>query len=457
MKKKIYFIQPTYMNKDGTLLKGKSLYIHSLALPALSAAIPPDWEKEFCVEYFEDINFDTDSPVVALTSMGYDIVRGMEIAKEFKKRGKLIIFGGYQAHFSSHLLTDLCDSVIHGNPGKKDMKNILSDIEHNNIKRDYHCGIDVNFPFDYSIISRRNIIFTPVLSSIGCLNNCDFCCTAGIYKGRYRLRNLECVIEDLRNINKFSGRAGFVDNNIYNNREYLLRLLKAILKNKIKIKWGAQVTIDIGDDREALNYLYKAGCRVLFIGMETVNQSNLKDVNKNYTVQSYVERIRNIHKAGIKIAGYFMFGLDNDTAETADKLYEFIRDTRIAIPILNILIPAPGTKIFEHLQKEGRLLFTNDDELLRNNSFYNSACNTCFYVPKSMTADEAENAFLKLYGKLATYPQIIWRSIDSNPKVCAVLLKMNLTFRKEYNEMKKSKVKLIAEEEMPLSLSPSGA
>jgi radical SAM superfamily enzyme YgiQ (UPF0313 family) len=188
---------------------------------------------------------------------------------------------------------------------------------------------------------------------------------------------------------------------------------------------------------EILDYLYKAGCRILFIGMETVSQSNLDNVNKNYTVQCYADRVRNIRKAGIKIAGYFMFGLDVDTYETSGMVYEFIRKTRIAVPILNILIPAPGTKIFERLQNEGRLLFADDQDLLQNNSFYNSACNTCFYVPKSMTPEDAEKGFLELNRKLASYYQIFRRSADLNPLVALFLLGMNIGFRKEYLKLRR--------------------
>ncbi len=104
MKKKIYLIQPTYRNVDGHLLKGTNLFIHSLVLPILSATIPSDWEKEFCLEYFEDINYDTDASVVGISSMGYDLIHGMEIAEAFTKQEKIVIFGGYQAHFSRNRL-----------------------------------------------------------------------------------------------------------------------------------------------------------------------------------------------------------------------------------------------------------------------------------------------------------------------------------------------------------------
>ena len=55
------------------LLQGESLYIHSLAIPALMAAVPGDWEKEYCMEYFSSINYDSDASDVGISSMGYDI------------------------------------------------------------------------------------------------------------------------------------------------------------------------------------------------------------------------------------------------------------------------------------------------------------------------------------------------------------------------------------------------
>ena len=202
-------------------------------------------------------------------------------------------------------------------------------------------------------------------------------------------------------------------------------------------KWGAQITVDIGDDLEALRLLYKAGCRLLFIGMETLSQQNLSGVNKKYMVQSYSQRLQNIDQSGIKVAGYFMFGLDNDTTETPQMLYDFISSVKISIPILNILIPVPGTRIYQRLKQEHRILFDEEQELLKNNSFYNSACNTCFFIPKLMTAEQTERGFLELYGKLATYSQIMKRSLSFNPVMMAFLLGMNIVFRREYLSMKR--------------------
>ena len=159
--------------------------------------------------------------MIGVSSMGYDIIHGQEIAEEFKRRGKIVIFGGYQAHFSAPRLKGLSDAIVFGNPGPRQMAGILRDIETGNLAPTYDTGVHMNFPFDYSVLDGKNIRCTSVLSSIGCGNDCEFCCTAAVYRGRYYLRRIEHVIADLRAARARGRWMGFVDSNIYANREYL--------------------------------------------------------------------------------------------------------------------------------------------------------------------------------------------------------------------------------------------
>jgi hypothetical protein len=435
MRRKIYFIQPTYRDREGTLFRGKSVFIHSLAMPMLSAAVPSGWEKEFCFEYFDQVNYETDAPVIGISSMGYDIIHGQEIAEEFKRRGKIVIFGGYQAHFSVDRLRGCCDSVVHGNPGPREMAAILRDAESGNLAAEYQCGVNLNFAFDYSVFGSRRILCMPALSSIGCGNDCEFCCTAAVYKGHYNLRKIEYVMADLRAARVRSRWAGFVDSNIYANREYLRRLCAAITAARMDIRWGAEGTVDLGRDPETLRAMKRAGCRLLFIGLETPNQASLESVNKPYSAEGQSDAVREIHRAGIAVAGYFLLGLDGDTRETFDQMYRFIRDTRINLPVLNLLLPAPGTRTFARLAREGRLLVRTEDEFLRNNLSYNISCNRCFYVPKLMSRAETEWEFAHLHGRLSSPWQVLRRSLTSNPRIILLLLAKNLELRADARKM----------------------
>ena len=439
MKKKIYCIQPTYRDQLGSLLKGKKLYVISLALPALSAIIPSDWEKEFCYEYFTDVNFKSDASVIGISSMGYEIFRGIEIADEFRKRGKIIIFGGFQPHISKDYLEQHCDSIIHGNPGATEMSRILKDAESGSIQKEYFCTTDLSYMIDYSILDTSKIYFTPVLLSVGCRNSCDFCCIASIYKGKYRLRKFRHLIDELEYIHRTTRKIAFVDTNIYNNRTYLKKVCEVMINRNFKFVWGAQSTIDIGDDLETLSLLRRAGCRVLFIGMESIDQSNLDAVHKEYRVDSYRIKINNIHQAGIKIAAFFIYGLDSDTLETQAEMSKFIVENGIALPMLNILVPTPGSIIFERLKREGRILMKDEQDFLKNNIAYNSSFNLCLFLPKHMTPLEVEDGFIDLLGRLSGYSQIIKRSVSRDISVTLFLLYMNWSFRKEFIRLRRNR------------------
>jgi len=445
MNKKIYLIQPSYRDRTGKLLKGKRLYIVSLALPALSAIIPEDWDKEVCYEYFDEINFDTTASVIGISSMGYEIFRGIEIAKEFKKRGKKIIFGGFQPHVSKNYVEEYCDSIVHGNPGKPAMESILRDADNNRLKKEYFFGVDLNYKMDYSAIDTSRVFFTPVLFSLGCRNNCDYCIVGSIYKGRYHLRNIKYVMDELDFLHRFTKRIAVVDTNFYNNRQYLIKICNYMIARKYNFVWGAQCTIDIGEDVEVLTLLKKAGCKVLFIGLETIEQANLDEVHKNYSVESYRRKIENINRAGIKIAGFFIYGLDGDTKDTSEQMANYIIKNKISLPMLNVLVPTPGTRIYEKMKREGRILMNDEHDFLKNNPTYNASFNLCFYKPKNLTPQEVEEGFIDLLRRLSGIYQVIRRSLSKNLTLTLLLLYMNWIFRKEYYLLKKSRRESISE------------
>jgi radical SAM superfamily enzyme YgiQ (UPF0313 family) len=439
VRKSIYLIQPTTRNASGELHRGRSVIYTSLALSALSSTIPPEWEKHFCIEYFRDVDYDSDASVVGISSMGYDLLHGLEIAEEFRRRGKKVLFGGPQACFSRDRVLPKCDALIQGHPGPHEMSRILDDAAADRLAPEYRCGVRIDFPFDYSVLDGLGISFMPALTSVGCRRTCTFCCTAALYRGRYRLRRLDDVLTDLRTIRERSRTACFVDANLFNNREYLLRLARRIAAERLGLRWAAQATLDIGDDPELLRALREAGCRFLLLGIESLSQESLDWCRKGYAAARHEERLRRIRDAGIAAGGYFVLALDGDTPATFDALYDFVQRTRIALPVLNLLLPAPGTEVFDTLDRERRLLVREEEEFLRNGAYYAAASSHCFFVPRHMPPQQAEEEFLDLYRRLVSLRQILRRSLASDPTMTAILLKLNLEMRKEYRAIARAR------------------
>ena len=436
MNRKICFIQPTYRDSRGRLLQGNSLLYTSLALPALSPVVPLDWQKDFCFEYFSNVNYDNDAPVIGISTMGYDVLHGSEIAREFKRRGKQVLFGGHQVPFSRDLLAPISDAFVFGNPSADELRAILEDAASHRLAREYQCSQAVDYPLDYSILARHPMKFIPLLGSIGCKFNCDFCCTAAVGHGRFHLRNLDAIRVDLEQASQLGRYAVFVDSNLYNDRDHLLSILSSLQQLPTRFRWGAQATIEIGDDTEVLQRLRAAGCIVLLLGLETLSQSNVDGLNKRLDVRQHAARLQRIQAAGIAVGAYFILGLDDDTSATFDQTFDFIHESRIALPILNLLLPAPGTRTFDKLQRQGRLLMEDSEALLRNNARYATASSHCLYRPRHLSPAQAEADFLNLYRRLTTYREIIWRSLGHRPWLDAILLGLNLEMRRDFAAMR---------------------
>ena len=435
MRKKLYIVQPSYRDHGGRLIKaGHNLFTNSLAVPALSAAMPADWEKEICLEYFEDVNLDTDAPFVGITCLGYDLFRGRELAEEFRKRGKTVIFGGCASELWKDQIQSVAHTVVSGNPGKADIARILADAADGRLSPEYRCQTDLDYPFDYSVLARKpvasRITCFPALAGAGCPYRCEFCCTAARFKGRYTPRSLDALMADLRVLKGLSRRFVFVDSNFYVDRGHVIQLARRLIDERLGLSWSAECTVNVGDDPEVLGLLRRAGCRALLIGFETLSQRNLSRMQKPFAVARYRGQIRNIQKAGILVAGFFVFGFDQDDASTVGELCGFVRELDITLALFNFLCPVPGTQLHERMRSSGRLLADGENSYLQQTAVYSSPTHRCLFQPKRMSPREAETAFIELLERISSWSAIIRRSARLGPALWPLAFRMNLSTRR---------------------------
>ena len=437
MRKKIYLFQPTHRDMKGKLIKGKlPLFNYSCTLPALSASIPDEWEKEICLECFDEVDLETDAPVVGIISTGNDILRTRDLAWEFKKRDKTVFFGGHILEWTERVLRGVCDAVYRGLPGPKEISELLEDISSGKVRAAYEFDLNIDFPFDYSFLRGRRIWFTPLIASVGCRNSCGYCAVPPLFCGGFSLRGVDTVIGDLRQVRAMRRTVAFMDANLYNDRVFLGELCRRIIRENMDLIWGARCTIDIADDPETLSLMRRAGCRILFLGLDSLDQRNLDWLRKPYSVERYTDQINAIRTQKMHVGGLFVIGLDWDTPETADRLHRFIRRSRIAVPKANIMLPIPGSAVYEQLRQEGRIWIKSADDYLRVGSAYSSPSNYSYFVPRRMSIAELERGYAKLMRGLGTVGGILWRSLVPNPLEALALFLMNLEVRKVYRAVR---------------------
>lgn len=400
---KVLFIQSTPYTQGRALVKKNRLYFVGLA-PAILAALVPDIEFEVCLETIEEVDFETDADLIAISGMGHAIVRSLDIAKEFRRRGKTVVMGGYMASLLPEEAKKYCDSVIIGD-GEKSFAHMIEDARAGSLKPFYDMPLDVlTYPLPrYELLAAKRIgTFLPVQAGRGCPNTCSFCSVFCLYRGRYLKREIQEVLRDIRRVRDLGYRQFLLlDDNIFSDIPYLLELCREI--KKLDMKWMSQCSIDIADHKEALGAVADSGCFALSFGIESISQESLESLNKSWArVDEYRRQIREVTRAGIDVSTEMVIGADGDTLESIRKTADFIVANKIPVPRFYILTPIPGTVFFDEMQEAGRII---------NHDLFSYNGTEAVHRPIHMRPEELTRAYWQLYRKVFTFPSILKRTV----------------------------------------------
>jgi radical SAM superfamily enzyme YgiQ (UPF0313 family) len=199
--------------------------------------------------------------------------------------------------------------------------------------------------------------------SRGCPYNCDFCNVTVLFGRRPRTKNARQLIVELDSLYErgWRGHVFFVDDNLIGNKRHLKsEILPALIewqKGKKQIGFGTEVSINLADDEELMQMMVEAGFDTVFIGIETPDEDSLAECSKNQNKnRDLVGDVRRIQRAGLQVQGGFIVGFDHDTPSIFQRQIDFIQTSGIVSAMVGLLQAPPGTRLYERLKQEGRLL-----------------------------------------------------------------------------------------------------
>jgi len=363
-RKKLILINPINPLRTG-LTVNKSSRFPPIGLGIVASLTPESWDIELIDENWEQFSYKA-ADLVGITAFTSSANRAYEIASFYKNKKIPVVMGGIHASMCPEESLRFVDTVVKGE-AETVWPQIISDFENNQLKNIYYGELSdlQSLPFPRRDLFHSNYMFASVQTSRGCPMDCDFCSVTAFNGRRYRRRSSEEVLAELETIQQ--KMIFFVDDNIIgygdNYREKALELFKGMVNRRINKWWFCQASINFGDDEELLKWAYRAGCKMVFIGLEAEKPEALEEVNKQLNIQrgvsSYKKSLRNIHKAGIAVLGAFIFGMDGDTPEELNTRATYMMRSGIDVMQTTFLTPLPGTRLFDLYQKENRLLFTN--------------------------------------------------------------------------------------------------
>ena len=341
--------------------------------PPLSGALlagltPPSVEVELLHEMVRPIDYDTDADFIALSFMDYCAPHAYRVAREFRRRGKVVVAGGRYASTFPDAVAPHVDAVVVGE-AERVWPQVVADLLRGHLAPRYEAEfappLDGIPPPRYDLVEPTFSVPVVTEATRGCPHRCTYC-QLNIRPAPHRKRPIADVIRDLGATARLPFRkrriAMLYDNNLGGDMAYAKALLREIARLKL---WalGVQFSIECLEDAEFVELLEAARCRMAFLGMESLNQPSLAAVGKTHNrVARYREHFADLRRRGILVFAGTMLALDEDTVEYYEKLPELLEEVDPAAIFLSMAIPIPGTPMHRQLAREGRIV---DHDLAR--------------------------------------------------------------------------------------------
>ncbi|NTU92837.1 MAG: B12-binding domain-containing radical SAM protein [Chlorobiaceae bacterium] len=364
--------------------------------------------------------------VVAITSRTLNASRAYGIGDKALAQKKIVVLGGVHPTMLHDEAEQHCTSVVYGEV-EGIWNELASDLLRGTMKKIYRSDqltpmTSMHRPdFRYALASKNAKHYAariPILATKGCPVGCSFCTTPVVYGKSYRHRGLDLVLDEMRyhqeRLGKRAVTFSFMDDNISFKPHYFTELLGEM--ERIGVRWNANISMNFLHKPEVAEIAGRSGCDLMSIGFESLNPDILKSMNKGANrIQNYSTVVGNLHKNGIAIQAYFMFGFDDDTEKSFQAAYDFIMQNRIEFPVFSLVTPFPGTPFFEEMKP--RIRHFDWDKY---DTFH------YMYEPRKMSGEKLLGQFIKLQREIYK-PGAIMQRMKGKPLnwVWLANLKMN--------------------------------
>lgn len=344
-------------------LLSKKYFSYLLAIPTLASLTPPEHEVRVFDENIEEIDYDWGADLVGISVRTMFANRAYGIAQKFRARGVKTVLGGIHPSMRTEEALEHCDAVVVGE-AENVWRKLLEDAEGNRLGRVYKAPAPVDLTAcpapARSSLSKEKYFSDIVQTTKGCPFHCEFCSVYAFDGQKIRNKTVEQVVKEIAEISGSTTQYKrksifFADDNIIANKSFARKLFIAL--KPYNINWSCQASINIAQEDELLRLMKDSGCGAVLIGFESVSKENLSRMDKGVNLKhDYLDSIKRIQAHGILVHGSFILGYDFDTQESFDELIDFVRESKLLMPLINILTPFPGTRLFDRFDKEGRIL-----------------------------------------------------------------------------------------------------
>jgi radical SAM superfamily enzyme YgiQ (UPF0313 family) len=361
-----------------------------LGLATLAGHMSPEDEIELVDEHIEEVTVNDTPDLVVIQVYITNAYRAYALADCYRKRGSHVILVGLHVTTMPQEACQHADTIIIG-PGDKAFPQFLEDFRRSKPRRLYYTLKHSlkEIPGARRDLIKREHYLAPnaLVVSRGCPHHCNFCYKDSFFLGG-RSFYTQRVDRALAEIESLPGsHLHFLDDHLLGHRHFAEQLFEGM--QGMGRVFHAAATVDSVLQGDLIEKAVEAGLQSLFIGFETLNNTNLEHTNKWQTREKdYRVAIQRLSQLGVTINSSFTFGQDHDDKSVFRRTVDWAIERGLTRATFHILTPYPGTQLYEDMKKARRIL---DD----NWNHYNTR--EVVFRPRNMSAKELKAGYNKAY------------------------------------------------------------
>ncbi len=199
-----------------------------------------------------------------------------------------------------------------------------------------------------------------VIGSRGCPFSCVWCSSSAIWDFTYRQRSVSSVVDEVESLINIYGKKIFVfsDNSFNASIKWLEEFCDLLISRKTDILWSVSFRADIINEKVA-GKMKQAGCFNVSVGIESANNTILKNIRKGTTIEQFAAGIKILKDAGIEIMSQYVIGSPGDTIDTICESIEFAKKSGADYSNFYTVLPYRKTPQWDYIAENGNLVTTD--------------------------------------------------------------------------------------------------
>ncbi len=199
-----------------------------------------------------------------------------------------------------------------------------------------------------------------IMTSRGCPYKCTYC-SKPITGHTWRPRSIANVVGEWRWLVRDlrATEIGLTDD-IWNLRlDRAKDLCRALVAEGLQtVPWTTVHGMKVNHcDAELFRLMKAAGCKRVGFGIESGDESILRDViKKSQTTEQARNAMRWAKEAGLQTMGFFIFGMPEETEASMEKTIRLALELDPTLANFMLATPYPGTEMYDLIQKRGSIL-----------------------------------------------------------------------------------------------------